>query len=116
MVRKLKQKSNGNTKDIIKQAQQMQNKMLEVQEMLKDKEVESSVGGGAVVVKANGQKELLSLEIKDEILKEAVEENDKEMLQDLIMSAVKEVMRQAEDMAEQEMSKVTGGIEIPGLI
>lgn len=116
MVRKLKSKSSSGTKDIIKQAQEMQSRMIQVQEMLKEKEVEASVGGGAVVVKVNGQKEIMSLNIKEEILKEAVEENDKEMLEDLIISAVKEAMRQAEEIAEKEMSQVTGGIEIPGLI
>ena len=114
MVRKLKAKNNGasNQKDIFKQAQEMQKKMLEVQEMLKDKEVEASVGGGAVTAKVNGQKELVSIDLK----KEVVDPEDVEMLQDLIVSAVREAMRQAEEMAEVEMNKVTGGLNIPGLI
>jgi len=118
LVRKIKSKGNkaaGNQGDILKQAQVMQQKMLEIQEELKGKELETSVGGGAVNVKINGQKEILSINISDEILKEAVEDNDKEMLEDLIVSAVGEAMRQAEELAEKEMSSVTGGMNIPGL-
>lgn len=115
MVRKLK---NDNAKapnqnDILRQAQAMQNEMLKIQEELRHKEVESSVGGGAVVVKANGQQQILDIKISDEILKEAQE--DKEMLQDLILSAINEAMRQAEELSESEMSKITGGVSIPGL-
>ncbi|MBZ4684182.1 MAG: nucleoid-associated protein EbfC [Fusobacteriaceae bacterium] len=112
MVRKIKAKNSS--KNILKQAQEMQQQMLKVQEELKEKEVEASVGGGAVVAKVNGQKEIISINLSEEIVKEAAE--DKEMLEDLIVSAVKEAMRQAEELAEKEMSKVTGGIEIPGLI
>lgn len=114
MVRKLKSaKNSGNQMDIVKKAQVMQQEMLKIQEGLKEKEVESSVGGGAVVIKANGQKEVLSVSLSDEIVKEAVE--DKEMLEDLILSAVTEVIRQAEELSEKEMSSVTGGMNIPGL-
>lgn len=115
MVRKLRtgKAQNPGQMDILKQAQAMQQQMLAVQDELKDKEVEASVGGGAVVAKVNGQKELLSINISEDIIKEATE--DKEMLEDLILSAVKEAMRQAEEMAEAEMSKITGGINIPGL-
>lgn len=113
MVRKLKSKNNGSS-NILKQAQEMQAKMMEVQEGLKSKELEASVGGGAVAVRVNGQKELLAVTLSDDIVKEAAE--DKEMLEDLILSAVTEAMRQAEELAEKEMGAVTGGIEIPGLI
>ncbi len=115
MVRKLKSpKAGGNSQmDILKQAQAMQQEMLKIQEELKGKEVESSVGGGAVVVKANGQKEVLSIKISEEIIKEAAE--DKEMLEDLVLSAIKEAMRQAEELSEKEMGRVTGGMNIPGL-
>lgn len=115
MVRKLKSpKGNDNRQmDILKQAQAMQQEMLKIQEELKGKEVEASVGGGAVVVKANGQKEIMSINISEDIIKEATE--DKEMLEDLVLSAVKEAMRQAEALSEKEMEKVTGGINIPGL-
>lgn len=116
MVRKLKTpKAAGNTNqtDIVKQAQAMQQQMLLIQEELKTKEITSSVGGGAVSVKVNGQKELLEVKLTDEIIKEAAE--DKEMLEDLILSAVKDAMSRAEELAETEMSKVTGGVNIPGL-
>ena len=115
MVRKLKgaKTAGGNQADIVKQAHVMQQQMLEVQEQLKSKEVSSSVGGGAVSVKVNGQKELVEIKLSDEILKEASE--DKEMLEDLILTAIKDAMTKAEELAESEMSKVTGGINIPGL-
>lgn len=113
MVRKLKTTKPGNQMDIVKQAQAMQQEMMKIQDALKEKEVEASVGGGAVVVKANGQKEILNVSISEEIIKEAAE--DKEMLEDLVLSAVKEAMRQAEELSEKEMSAVTGGMNIPGL-
>lgn len=116
MVRKLKNKGNNSQMDIMKQAQAMQQQMMLVQEELKGKELETSVGGGAVTVKVNGQKEVLDIKLSDEILKEAVEDNDKEMLEDLLVSAVKEAVRQAEELADKEMSKITGGINIPGLV
>lgn len=115
MVRKIKSssKSTGNQADIVKQAQAMQQQMLQVQEELKEKEVSSSVGGGAVTVKMNGQKEILEIKLSDDIVKEAA--SDKEMLEDLIVTAVKDAMNKADELAEAEMSKVTGGINIPGL-
>ena len=115
MVRKLKssKSSTGNQMDILKEAQAMQQKMMLVQEELKEKELVASVGGGAVTVKVNGQKELKEVKITDEVVKEAA--SDKEMLEDLIVSAIKEAMRQAEELAEAEMNKVTGGVNIPGL-
>lgn len=117
MVRKLKggktSQGAGSQMNILKQAQAMQQQMLLVQEGLKEKELTSSVGGGAVTVKVNGQKELLEVKLTDEIVKEAVQ--DKEMLEDLVLSAVKEAMRQADELAEAEMGKITGGINIPGL-
>ncbi len=117
MVRKLKggktSQGAGSQMNILKQAQAMQQQMLLVQEGLKEKELTSSVGGGAVTVRVNGQKELLEIKLTDDIVKEAAE--DKEMLEDLIISAVKEAMRQADELAENEMGKVTGGINIPGL-
>ena len=117
MVRKLKggktSQGAGSQMNILKQAQAMQQQMLLVQEGLKEKELTSSVGGGAVTVKVNGQKELLEVKLTDYIIKEAAD--DKEMLEDLIVSAVREAMRQADELAEAEMGKVTGGINIPGL-
>lgn len=115
MVRKLKTGKTAapNQNDILRQAQAMQQEMLAIQEQLKGKELEASVGGGAVTVRVNGQKELLSVKLSDEVVKDA--QDDKEMLEDLILSAVTEAMRQAEELSENEMGKVTGGINIPGL-
>lgn len=114
MVRKLKTgKTQGNQTDILQQAKVMQMEMLAVQEELKTKELEASVGGGAVVVKVNGQKEILTVKLSDEIVKEATA--DKEMLEDLIVSAITEALRMAEELSEKEMEKITGGVSIPGL-
>src|SRR3712207_9092641 len=81
--------------------------------LFRSKDLTVSVGGGAVTVKVNGQKEVLEVKLSDEILKEAA--SDKEMLEDLILSGINEAMRQAEELAESEMNKITGGINIPGL-
>ncbi|WP_067139347.1 YbaB/EbfC family nucleoid-associated protein [Oceanivirga salmonicida] len=116
MVRKLKtNKSVGSQNDIIKKAKQMQEAMLVVQEGLKDKFVEASVAGEQIKVKANGQKKLIELKIGKEVLEEAVKENDTQELEQLILSAINEVFSKAEELAENEMSSVTGGVSIPGL-
>lgn len=101
----------GNMQGMLRQAQKMQEEMLKAQEELGEKTVEASVGGGVVVVVANGKKELVSIEIKPE----AVDPEDVEMLQDMIVSAVNEAMRKADEMAASSMSKITGGMNIPGL-
>lgn len=97
--------------NMIRQAQKMQEEMLKAQEELGEKTVDASVGGGAVAVVVNGKKELVSITIKPE----AVDPEDVEMLQDLIVSAVNEAMRKADDMAANSMSRITGGMNIPGL-
>ena len=101
----------GNMQGMIRQAQKMQEEMLKAQEELGEKTVEASVGGGVVTVTANGKKELVSINIKPE----AVDPEDVEMLQDLIVSAVNEAMRKADEMAASSMSRITGGMNIPGL-
>lgn len=101
----------GNMNNMIRQAQKMQEEMLKAQEELGEKTVEASVGGGVVSVVVNGKKEIVELTIKPE----AVDPEDVEMLQDLVMSAVNEAMRKADDMATSSMSKITGGMSIPGL-
>ncbi len=101
----------GNMNSMIRQAQKMQEEMLKAQEELGEKTVDASVGGGVVTVTANGKKELVSIEIKPE----AVDPDDVEMLQDLIVSAVNEAMRKADEMAANSMSRITGGMNIPGL-
>ena len=100
-----------NMNNMMKQVQQMQKKMQEVQEEVEKRELEVSAGGGAISVKINGKKEILSIEIKPEV----VDPDDVEMLQDLIVAAANEAIRSAEEMVSKEMSKVTGNMNIPGL-
>ncbi|MCR8745915.1 YbaB/EbfC family nucleoid-associated protein [Romboutsia lituseburensis] len=101
----------GNMNNILKQAQKMQENMQKMQEELETKEVEASVGGGAVTVKVNGKKEVVDISIKPEV----VDPDDIEMLQDLVLSAVNEALRSVDDMQSSQMSKLTGGMNIPGL-
>jgi nucleoid-associated protein EbfC len=96
---------------IMKQAQQMQQKLSQVQAELADRTVSASVGGGMVTVTVNGKNELLSIQID----KEVINPDDQVMLQDLIVSAVNEGVKKAQEMAQAEMRKLTGGINIPGL-
>ena len=97
--------------NLIKQAQQIQAKMARLQEELAQKTVEASAGGGMVTVVVNGRHELVSIRIE----KDVVNPEDVEMLQDLVVAAVNEGIRKAQEMASTEMSKLTGGINIPGL-
>ena len=101
----------GNMQKQLAQVQAMQAMMEKTQEEIESKEFETSAGGGAVTVKVNGKKELLSINLKPEV----VDSDDIEMLQDLILAAVNEAMRQVDELSEQEMGKVTGGINIPGI-
>jgi len=102
----------GNINNLMKQAQKMQKDMEKVQQELEDKQVTATVGGGAVSVAANGKKEILSIEIKPEV----VDPDDIEMLQDLVVSAVNEAIRKIEDLSANEMKKVTGGMGgMPGM-
>jgi len=97
---------------MMKQAQQMQAKMAEVQEELKGETVEASAGGGTVTVVMTGDMRLQSLSIDPA----AVDPDDVEILQDMIAAAVNEAMRAAQELAGQRMSAVTGGMNIPGLM
>lgn len=96
---------------IMKQAQQFQQKMGQVQEELAQKQVTSTVGGGMVSATVNGKHELIALKIE----KEVIDPNDPVMLQDLIVAAVNDATKQAQEMAQAEMAKLTGGIKIPGM-
>jgi DNA-binding YbaB/EbfC family protein len=89
----------------------MQAKMARLQEELAQKTIEASAGGGMVTAVVNGKNELVSLKIE----KDVVNPEDVEMLQDLIVAAVNEAIRKAQEMATAEMSKITGGMNIPGL-
>ena len=95
----------------LQQVQAMQAMMEKKQDEIEAHEVETSAGGGAVTVKVNGRKELVDIKLSPE----AVDPDDIDMLQDLIMSAVNEAVRQISEYSEAEMSKVTGGLNIPGL-
>lgn len=101
----------GNMNNLLKQAQKMQKEMEEMQKGLETKEFEASVGGGAVVAVANGKKQILSIEIKPEV----VDPDDVEMLQDLILSACNEALKKAEDETSEGMKKLTGGLNLPGM-
>ena len=101
----------GNINNLMKQAQKLQKDMEQAQKDLESKEFEASVGGGAVVVKANGKKEILSINIKEEV----VDPDDVEMLEDLVLSAVNEVLKKAEEESANKMGKLTGGLNIPGM-
>lgn len=96
---------------LMKQAQEMQAKMARVQEGLAEKTVTVEVAGGQVKVVMNGKHGVVSLEIQ----KSAVDPEDVEFLQDLIVSAMNEAVRKADAMVEQEMGQVTGGLKLPGM-
>ena len=98
--------------NIMKQAQKLQSKMLKLQEELAERTVEASVGGGMVRVVANGKQQVLSIQIEQEV----VDPEDVDMLQDLILAAVNDALTKAQDMVSQEMGKLTGGMNIPGLV
>ena len=97
--------------NIVKQAQMMQQKIERLQEELEERAVEASAGGGMVSAKVNGKQQLLSIKIDPA----AVDPNDVEMLEDLVTAAVNEALRKSSEMVQEEMSKITGGINIPGL-
>ena len=99
----------GNMNNMIRQAQKMQQDMMKAQEELESKTYEAQAGGGVVSASVSGKKELLSVTIDPE----AVDPDDVEMLQDLIVAAVNEALRKASDDASSQMSKLTGGLNLP---
>jgi DNA-binding YbaB/EbfC family protein len=101
----------GNMNKMVKQVQKMQADMAKMQEELAEKTVEATAGGGVVKVVANGKQEVVSIAISSE----AVDPDDVEMLQDMVLAAVNEALRKAQEMVASEMSKITGGMKIPGL-
>jgi nucleoid-associated protein EbfC len=98
--------------NIMKQAQMMQQKMARVQQELEERQVEASSGGGMVTAVVNGKQRLVSLKIE----KSVVDPEDVEMLQDLVVAAVNEAVKKSQDMMQEEMAKITGGFNIPGLM
>jgi nucleoid-associated protein EbfC len=97
--------------DILKQAQALQSKLTELQAEAERKTVEASSGGGMVTAVVNGRLQVLSIRIEPQV----VNAEDREMLQDLVMAAVNEALRKAQQMMAEAMSRVTGGLKIPGL-
>ncbi len=102
---------NMDMSSLMQQAQQMQQKMASLQETLKDKTATGSAGGGMVTVTANGHSEILAVEIEQNI----IVADEKEMLQDLITAATNDALRKVKEISKKEMSKLTGGMNIPGV-
>ena len=100
-----------NMNAMIRQAQKMQEDMAAMQEELENREYDVSVGGGVIAVKINGKKEILSIDIKPEI----VDPDDIETLSDALIAAVNEAIKKVEDTSAAEMQKITGDISMPGL-
>ncbi|WP_425538798.1 YbaB/EbfC family nucleoid-associated protein [Microaceticoccus formicicus] len=100
----------GNMGNMMKQMQKMQKQLEETQKMLEEKEISASSGGGMVEATVNGKKELVSIKINPEIL----DPEDAEMVEDMIVAAVNEALREITEISEKEMSKFTGGLNIPG--
>ncbi len=98
--------------NMMKQAQKLQSKMLKLQEELAEKTVETASGGGMVKVVANGRQQIVSIQIEEEV----VDPDDVEMLQDLILAAINDALVKSQEMVSGEMSKLTGGINIPGMM
>ena len=101
----------ANMQQLARQAQKLQQQMAKAQEELDAREFEATSGGGMVTAKVNGKRELLALTIKPE----AVDPDDVEMLEDMVMAAVNEALRTAAETVEREMGKLTGGMGMPGL-
>jgi DNA-binding YbaB/EbfC family protein len=95
----------------MKQAQKMQEQMARVQEELANKTVEATAGGGMVTVTANGKQEILAVKISPEV----INPQDSAMLEDLVTAAVNEALRSSRELLQQEMTKITGGLRIPGI-
>lgn len=101
----------NNMNQMMKQVKKMQEQMLKAQEELGNKTIEGTAGGGVVSVTVNGHKKVLDIKIKPE----AVDPEDVEMLQDLVLTAVNDALTKADELANQDMGKYTGGLKIPGL-
>ncbi len=98
--------------NMMKQAQKLQAKMMKLQEEMAEKTVETTSGGGMVKVVANGRQQIVSVSIE----KEVVDPDDVDMLQDLILAAVNDALAKSQEMVSAEMSKLTGGMNIPGIM
>lgn len=101
----------GNMNNMMKQMQKMQKQMMKAQEELHEMTFEASAGGGMVTVTANGKKEVTDVEIKEEV----VDPDDIEMLQDLIIAATNDVLKQVDEKTEATMGQFTKGLNMPGM-
>ena len=101
----------GNMQNMMKQMQKMQKKMAEAQEELNAKKITGTAGGGMVTVVISGQKEILEVNIKEEV----VDPDDIEMLQDLVLAATNDAIKQIEDLTNQTMGQFTKGLNLPGM-
>ena len=96
---------------LVKEMQRIQKKLEETQKQLEEKTVIVQVGGGMVTVTANGRQEIISIQIENEL----INPEEKEMLEDLVVAGVNEALKRAKEMIEEELTKITGGLKIPGL-
>jgi hypothetical protein len=101
-----------NMGNLLKKAQELQERMTKLQEELAEKTIQTSAGGGMVVVVANGRQEIVSIRIDPEV----VNADDVEMLEDLVSAAVNDALYQSKQMINEEMTKLTGGVKIPGMM
>ncbi len=101
----------ANMNKMMKEAKKMQARIAQMQQELESREFEASSGGGAVVVRVTGKQRIVSLKI----LPEAVDVDDVEMLEDMILAAANEAIKQSQETVSQEMAKITGGLNIPGM-
>lgn len=101
----------GNIGDIMKQAQKMQKKMEDIKSSLQERVVEATAGGGMVTVQMNGKQEILSIKIDPEV----VDPSDVQMLEDLVLAAVSQALKKAQDIYQTEMNKLAAGVNMPGL-
>lgn len=103
--------SNGGLNNIMRQAQRMQSKISDIQEEIGEQEFEASTGGGAVTATVTGNKEIVSVDIDEE----AVDPDDVEMLEEMIVGALNQALDDAEETMNEEIEEVTGGLDVPGL-
>jgi nucleoid-associated protein EbfC len=96
---------------MMKEAQKLQQQMAALQEEIAKRKVEATAGGGMVTVEASGKQELLSIKIDPEV----INKDDAQMLEDLVLAACNEALRKSRELVQQELSKLTGGLKIPGL-
>jgi len=101
----------GQLASLMKQAQQLQGRMKDMQEILRKLKVEGTAGGGMVTVEMNGQQQLLACRIEESLF----ESHDRELVEDLVVAAVNQAMEKVRQTTAEEMSKITGGMDVPGL-